>query len=162
MGDDLSLDGRLAVRTPMQWANATNAGFSTASASDLRTPVITDGPFGSEHVNVADQRRDPHALLNCIERLVRVTKECPELQWGRWKAIDVGHPSVVGQQVDWDGSRIVTLHNLSPETRTVTLDVDGALEEVYATEGGPPEPTDSASVALAAYAGRWFRVSSSR
>ena len=30
LGDDLSLDGRMAVRTPMQWADAPNGGFSTA------------------------------------------------------------------------------------------------------------------------------------
>jgi maltose alpha-D-glucosyltransferase / alpha-amylase len=30
MGDDLELEGREAVRTPMQWADEPNAGFSTA------------------------------------------------------------------------------------------------------------------------------------
>jgi glycosidase len=31
MGEDLNLDGRMSVRTPMQWSPGPSAGFSTAS-----------------------------------------------------------------------------------------------------------------------------------
>src|SRR5690606_5814181 len=41
MGDDLDLPEREAVRTPMQWAQEPNAGFSTAEK--LPNPVIDSG-----------------------------------------------------------------------------------------------------------------------
>src|SRR5688572_27661987 len=62
MGDDLSLKERDAVRTPMQWSDAPQAGFSTAAK--LVHPVVSKGPFSYEQLNVEAQRRDPGSLLN--------------------------------------------------------------------------------------------------
>lgn len=75
MGDDLSLDGRDAVRTPMQWADEDNAGFSSAPPEDLIRPVISDGEFGYEHINVDEQRDDPESLLNWISQAVGIRRE---------------------------------------------------------------------------------------
>ena len=43
MGENLAIDGRLSVRTPMQWTDEKNGGFSTAPPSRLRRPVVEDG-----------------------------------------------------------------------------------------------------------------------
>ncbi len=60
MGEDLTLPERNAIRTPMQWSDGPNAGFSTTRRKrDLRRPVITGGDFGFETVNVEDQRARP-------------------------------------------------------------------------------------------------------
>src|SRR4051812_16699266 len=53
MGDDLALAERAAVRTPMQWSSAPNAGFSSAPRSQLVLPVVARGPFGYRRVNAA-------------------------------------------------------------------------------------------------------------
>ena len=111
-------------------------------------------------MNVADQRRDPESLLNWMERLIRVTKECPELQWGRWRALDVGAPAVVAQLVDWDGAQVVTLHNLSAEPVTVTLDfdADAELQEVFGARDQPPVDAAAGRIPLDRYGYRWFRA----
>ena len=57
MGEDLSLPGREAIRTPMQWSYQPNAGFSTADPEKLVRPVIDKGEFGYQNVNVTAQRR---------------------------------------------------------------------------------------------------------
>ena len=59
MGDNIWLDDRDGVRTPMQWSDAPNAGFSTADPSLLHDPVIDDPIYGYRQVNVAAQRADP-------------------------------------------------------------------------------------------------------
>ena len=46
MGEDLSLNERDSVRTPMQWANAKNGGFSPAKPRKLPLPPIRGGEFG--------------------------------------------------------------------------------------------------------------------
>src|SRR6185369_3723453 len=58
MGDNLSLDERDSIRTPMQWADSKNGGFSSAAPEDLILPVIHEGDFGYQRVNVAAQQRD--------------------------------------------------------------------------------------------------------
>src|SRR5260370_21565074 len=55
MGDDLSLPERNALRTPMQWSNDKNAGFSRADKTNV--PVIDAGPWSYQRINAADQRR---------------------------------------------------------------------------------------------------------
>ena len=82
MGDDLSLDGRNAVRTPMQWSDDCKAGFSHASPEQLIRPVIQEGVFGYPAVNLQAQMQDPGSLLNRMERLIRVRRSCPEIGKG--------------------------------------------------------------------------------
>jgi maltose alpha-D-glucosyltransferase / alpha-amylase len=52
MGEDLSLQGRWAVRTPMQWSGGRNAGFSTASSARLIRRPVSKGKFNYRRVNV--------------------------------------------------------------------------------------------------------------
>ena len=55
MGDDLSLEQRNAIRTPMQWADAPQGGFTTAD--EAVRPVISKGDLGYPAVNVATRSR---------------------------------------------------------------------------------------------------------
>ena len=56
MGDDLSQPERNSVRTPMQWSDEQNAGFSTAPPDALIRPVVSSGPFDYRKINVATSR----------------------------------------------------------------------------------------------------------
>ena len=80
MGDDIWLDDRDGVRTPMQWSDSLNAGFSTADSASLYTPVL-DGPmYGYQHVNVESQHTDLRSLLNWIRNTIAVRKTHPTLK----------------------------------------------------------------------------------
>ena len=58
MAENPAIEGRYAVRAPMQWSSEPHGGFTEADAAPVRPPV-PDGPFGFPRVNVAAQRRDP-------------------------------------------------------------------------------------------------------
>src|SRR6202051_2953868 len=85
MGDNLKLPERNCARTPMQWSTEPNAGFTKSDQPIM--PVISSGPYGFEHVNVAAQRRDPDSLLDWMERIIRMRKEVPEIGWGDFSFI---------------------------------------------------------------------------
>ncbi len=67
--------GRDKCRTPMQWANAPNAGFSPAGV----TPWLPVNPNWAQGVNVAEQSDDPHSLLNFYRQMLRLRKQTPAL-----------------------------------------------------------------------------------
>jgi trehalose synthase len=162
MGESLAAEGRLAVRTPMQWTAGRNGGFSPAPPSKLPGPVV-EGGFAPEFVNVADQRRDPDSLLSFMKLLVRRYRESPELGWGTFEVLDQPHPQVLAHLTSWDDGALVALHNLGPEPRTVPLVLPGCgsthrLEDLLAAGSTPLADDGSVELPLEGYGYRWLRV----
>jgi trehalose synthase len=157
MAENLAIEGRYSVRAPMQWSNEPQGGFTTSD--EACRPVVEDGPFGIREVNVARQRRDPHALLSWMERLIRRRRECPELGWGRWTLLDGGDPAVFAHRADWDGSTVVAVHNLAGRDARARLDLgdDGKLIDLFQDEEHRLED-GAVTLALRPYDARWFRV----
>jgi len=160
MGDDLDLDQREAVRTPMQWDETPNGGFSTARRTVH--PVIDDGPFAFEHVNVARQRRDETSMLQWSAKMIRLRKESPEIGWGTWKIIDSGSPSVLAMQYEWREDSLVLVHNFAGEPLQVALTIDRArdkpLVDLRVQADSQPDERGRHVLALDAYGYRWFRI----
>ena len=90
MAENLAVDGRMSVRSPMQWSSEPEGGF-TANAEPVQ-PVVAEDGFSPADLNVAAERRDDGSLLNWMERLIRRRRECPEFGWGRCEVLDPGDP----------------------------------------------------------------------
>ena len=162
MGENLAADGRSAVRTPMQWSNERNGGFSTARASKLPGPVV-EGGFAPEFVNVSAQRHDSDSLMRFFELLIQRRRESPELGWGPFELLEQPHSSVLAHSVTWEDARVVALHNLAAEPAVVPLklkDLDETTRLVDLLCDGTTEVAadGSAEVALEGYGFRWLRV----
>jgi maltose alpha-D-glucosyltransferase/alpha-amylase len=119
MGDDLSLPEREAIRTPMQWSDEEQGGFS-ANKKTVH-PVISEGEYGYKKINVAAQRRDPESFLNWTAKIIRLRKECPEIGWGKWEILETGSPHVLAIQYEWRGNCILTIHNFSSDPQAVQV-----------------------------------------
>ena len=161
MGENLAVEGRAAVRTPMQWSDEPGAGFSTAEPDTFPAP-LAEGEYGPLAVNVADQRRDPESLLNWFERLIRRRKETPELGLGQWRIVDNDVPAVLTHRCDWDAVTVVAAHNFSPEPCRVRLELDG-LDDVVAMHDlfdGERRELDEPVIELTldGYGYRWLRT----
>ena len=66
---------RTGSRTPMQWDDSKNLGFSTAEADALYLPVE-----GGQAPTVASQSEDEGSLLNFIKSLIALRHKTPDLQ----------------------------------------------------------------------------------
>lgn len=163
MGEDLSLPDRWPVRTPMQWSDEPNAGFSTAPSDLLVRPIVADSRFGAQQVNAMAQRNRHDSLLEHCRRLVSTRRACPEIGWGECEALDVGAPSVLGLRSEWRGAAVVTLHNLSGQAAEVRLPPGtGPLRRLLGdTADCGPEDADR-PLRLEGYGFRWFRVHGER
>ncbi len=157
MAENLAIEGRYSVRSPMQWSGEHQAGFTTAE--EATRPVVKDGPFGYRELNVTRQRRVPDSLLNWIERLIRRRRECPELGWGKPALLDAGDAAVFAQRSDWEGSTVVAVHNLAGRDARARLELggEGTLVDLFHDEEHDLEE-GAASLELSPYDGRWFRV----
>ncbi|MEU8193712.1 alpha-amylase family protein [Microbispora amethystogenes] len=163
MGENLELEGRLAVRTPMQWTPHRNGGFSEADPAKVGLP-ITKGDFGPEKVNVSAQERDPDSLLAWITRLIRHYRDCPEFAWGKYTVLDTGVDAVFAHRADCDGETVVAVHNLGDAEAEVELTLEGLDSSKVLTDllvDGRIEIGDSGRVSfpMGRYGCRWFRAS---
>ena len=163
MGDDLSLPERNSVRTPMQWSDAPNAGFSTAESDALCRPVIGDGQFGYRKVNVTTQRRDPNSLLSWMERAIHTLRECPEFAIGRCEPLDSSRRSVLALRYEATSGVMVALTNFADERCVIDLsdqlgEPASVLTEVFGDgDYGDARPAP-AGLELNGFGYRWFRL----
>ena len=162
MGEDLSLDGRNAIRTPMQWSQLPNGGFSTAKPADLVRPVISGGDYGFEKINVTAQRHDTRSLLSWFERMIRTLRETPEVGSGTCKHVDVKVPSgVLVHRADADSGTMVFVHNLSAEAGTVDLSSiypEAEFPNDILADQQYPEPGKLDKIEVGGYGYRWIRI----
>lgn len=160
IGDNLSLKQRNSVRTPMQWSEDKNAGFSTAEK--LIHPVINKGPYSYSMLNVETQRRSPGSMLNWMTSLIRLRQECTEIGWGDWWILETGHPSVLGMYYRWQDSSLITLHNFEERTLEISLDLKQANEsklvDLMQIDENVADEHGVHRIRLGAYGYRWFRA----
>jgi maltose alpha-D-glucosyltransferase/alpha-amylase len=161
MGDDLSLPERKCARTPMQWSDEPNAGFTKSSRPVV--PVISTGAFGYEHVNVAQQRRDPNSLLNWTERIIRMRKEVPEIGWGDYEVIPTRDHAILVIRYDWRNNSVLFVHNLDARPREIVFSAGvGAagqvLVNVLSSDHSRADETGRHRLVMEGYGYRWYRV----
>ncbi len=160
MGENLRLPERNSARTPMQWSGERQGGFTKSEKPIL--PVISGGAYGFEHVNVAQQRRDPDSLMNWMERMIRMRKEAPEVGWGEFTVLQTRKPEVLAIRYDWRNNSVVVVHNLSAEPREVLLDVgvedSGCLVNLLSQEISDADAAGKHRLLLEPYGYRWYRV----
>jgi maltose alpha-D-glucosyltransferase / alpha-amylase len=162
MGDDLLLPERKSVRTPMQWSTEPNGGFSKSEKPIL--PVITGGPFGYEHVNAAQQHRDPNSLLNWTERIIKMRKEVPEVGWGDFEIIQTHDRSVLAIRYDWRNNSVLFVHNLGSKPREVSIsaavagDAGQLLVNLLSEDHSRADAGEKHCLLMEAYGYRWYRI----
>jgi trehalose synthase len=162
MGENLEAKGRHAVRTPMQWTNGKNGGFSTARRSALPGPV-TVGGYSPEFVNADDQIRDPDSLLNFMRLLISRYRTSPEIGWGELTILEQPHESVLAHRVTGPLGSMIALHNFSGESKSVPITVDGGDEDTRLLDllqagSTAVSAKGTAEIELEPYGYRWLRI----
>jgi glycosidase len=130
MVEDLELEGRMSVRTPMRWDT------------------------------VAEQQRTPDSLLRFTRRLAHERREAPELGWGVSTLLENEPKPLFARRSDWQGSTVFLVHNLAEEPVAAELElgedvkgIDDLLElREHRVDGG------RLRVELGAYGYLWLRA----
>jgi maltose alpha-D-glucosyltransferase/alpha-amylase len=124
MGDNIWLDDRNGVRTPMQWDSSKNGGFSVSDKT--YEPVVDDEIFGYQQVNVATQKDDPQSLFSAIRHQINVRKANPVFGRGGFRMLEVENESVfVCERCCNDEDQdvvVVVAANLTNEQQVIKLE----------------------------------------
>ena len=125
MGDNIWLEDRDGVRTPMQWEDSPQAGFSSAPSNRLYATVISSHGYDPASLNVADQKLDPGSLLNTVKTMINTRSRHPALGSGTlsWvTTIPTRIPNPILAYTLAEGQdRMLIIQNLSPSPQSFSL-----------------------------------------
>jgi maltose alpha-D-glucosyltransferase/alpha-amylase len=161
MGDNIWLPDRNGVRTPMQWTDGPNAGFSPASADKLYAPVISDETYGYEKVNVENQRADRQSLFQTVRHMIATRKQTRAFSRGELAFLEPNDPAILAFLRTWENERILVVHNLADAPRQVVFelaDFAGATPVDMLTDREMPVVTpEGFALTLDPYGFVWLR-----
>ena len=162
MGDNVFLDDRAGVRTPMQWSGDRNAGFSRADSQRLYAPAIMDPVYGYQVINVESQERDPASLLRWMKRMLALRKQHKVFGRGEMTLLHPHNCAILAYIRHDATDTILIVANLSSQPQRVELDLTAYTGRVphEMLRGGesPPIETGPYGLTLGPYACSWFRL----
>jgi maltose alpha-D-glucosyltransferase/alpha-amylase len=162
MGDNIWLPDRNGVRTPMQWDDGLNAGFSVAPSEDLYLPVIKDAPYDPDHVNVTAQLNDHGSLVNLIRRMVEIHKTHRVFGWGSFDWIDTSTMAVAAYLRSYQSEKVLVLNNLSSSHQSIliALPASGVSHSVDLCSGSrfSMKNADRIEIELEPYQYLWLKL----
>ncbi|MBU8917859.1 alpha-glucosidase [Bacillus sp. FJAT-29953] len=98
--------GRDNSRTPMQWSNEGNAGFTRG------IPWLKVNP-NYRQINVEAQEQDPDSVLNFYKKLIRLKKANEVFTYGTYDLLLPEDPQSFAYTRTLDGEKVLVIANLS-------------------------------------------------
>ena len=98
--------GRDGERTPMQWNDSANAGFTTVKPW---LPV----PDSYHTHNVASELKDPNSILNFYKHVLALRHTNPELREGRYVPLNQSDNNVLSYLRSYQGKAVLVVLNMS-------------------------------------------------
>ncbi len=152
MGDNIWLNDRDAVRTPMQWSPDRNSGFSGADPGKLYLPVISSLVYHYNNVNVEAAMASSSSLLHWSRGMLQVRSHYPVFGLGELVVCRGDNDAVLAfvralhpaETVEVDNDRaVLCVNNLSsrPQATTIRLPQEWAGAQLQDLFGGSGFPT---------------------
>lgn len=94
------------ARTPVQWNDSPNAGFTTG------TPWIGVNP-NHDRINAAAQYDHPDSVFEYYRRLIALRHELAVIAHGTFERADAGHPAIFAFERVLGAERLLVVVNLS-------------------------------------------------
>lgn len=164
MGDNIYLDDRNGVRTPMQWSPDRNAGFSRADPARLYFPVIMDPVYGYQAVNVEAQQASPSSLYHWMRRMLALRKRAQVFGRGSISFLQADNRAVLAYLRSFEETTILCVANLSRFAQAAELDLPAfrgsTPVEMLGLQEFPRIGDEAYPITLAPYGFYWFELKS--
>jgi alpha-glucosidase len=140
--------GRDGERTPMQWTNGFDAGFSKA-----QRPWLPINP-NYKSINVATEQSKPDSILNYYKKLIALRKDNAQLREGEFALIDPDNTNVLSFiRKTADGKAVLVSCNFTAQSQTLSFDlqsqgIQGKHLRTLAASFANANPADVSHVTL--------------
>ena len=139
-------------RTPMQWDDTENAGFTTGKPWMGVNPNYKD-------INVANQLKDPESVLNFYKKMINIKKENEIFTYGKYNLILSNHDKIYVYTRTLGDEKVVVICNLKDtdalyEYNEFDLSYDNLLLSNYDVK----HHDDTAMIKLKPYEARLYKV----
>ncbi len=104
-------------RTPFQWNDSENAGFTSG------TPWLKINP-NYKQINAEAQEEDENSVLHYFRKSVWLRRDNPVLIYGTYALVDEANPGVYAYTRELDDRKILVLLNFKSREATVEIDSD--------------------------------------
>ncbi len=162
MGDNTYLGDRDGVRTPMQWTNDRNAGFSRADPARLYSPVIMDPVYHYQATNVEAQERDGSSLLQWMKNLIGLRKLFAAFGLGTLEFLEPANRKILAYVRRHGTDVILCVANLSRSIQPAMLDLEAFVGmtpvEMLGYTDFPEIGREPYFITLAPYGFYWFEL----
>ncbi|MBP2002401.1 alpha-glucosidase [Paenibacillus shirakamiensis] len=129
-------NGRDNSRTPMQWNNTANAGFTTGS------PWLKMNPNYAE-INVEQQRQDPNSIYHHYKKLIALRASSPVLVYGQYDLVPQLDPNLYVYSRTLGTEKLLVICNLTEHEALFDCPIDWEYEStellIHNYEADPAE-----------------------
>ncbi|SFZ92757.1 oligo-1,6-glucosidase [Flaviramulus basaltis] len=119
----LNYYSRENARTPMQWNDSLNAGFTTG------TPWKRVNENYKE-INVAAQNKDPKSVLNHFRKMVKFRNNNKVLVYGDYQLLQAEHPEIYAYIRTLDNEKLMVLLNFTDHDSSIILPEISKIEDI--------------------------------
>lgn len=121
--DKYKMENRDNSRTPMQWTNEINGGFTEG------TPWFPVNP-NYKTINVAQQSEDSDSVLNFYKRLIKLKKSDDIYTYGEFNLIDDANENIFAYTRKLNNKTILVAGNLTDTVASLNLPFEVELSQI--------------------------------
>ncbi len=128
--ESINAKGRDNARTPMQWDESANGGFTTGKPWLHVNPNYKD-------INVENNLADPNSIFHTYKKLIALRKDHELVVWGEYELLDDTPDDVFAYKRIFNGETWLVVANISAKENTITVPAKG--EKVIIANYDMPE-----------------------
>lgn len=118
----LNYSSRENGRTPMQWDDTENAGFTQG------TPWKKVNK-NYKQINVAEQDKDPNSILNHFRKMTKLRNDKKVLVYGAYQLLQAEHQEIYAYTRKNDSDNLLVLLNFTDHDSSITLSETNSINE---------------------------------
>ncbi|MEJ8553870.1 glycoside hydrolase family 13 protein [Tepidibacter sp. Z1-5] len=139
-------------RTPMQWDDTENAGFTTGK------PWIGVNP-NYKDINVEKQLDDPKSVLNFYKNMIKIKKENEIFTYGKYNLILSNHDKIYAYTRTLGDEKVVVICNLKGTDALYEYsDFDLSHDKLLLSNYDVKHHDDTSNITLKPYEARLYKV----